>query len=175
MSTNGVPTRNLRTCGGFSLLTLLLVLASLAFLAGIVLPTAEGRGARDRDAQRLMDVQALVTAIEAFAQDRGKLPLPAEERGHAGWDTTLDGDFLAPLIDGGYLSETLLDPLNDELHHYRYYAYPKGYDGFPAEFYVVGVRGLESEEFQLRRRSWKGNQRDWGQEFDYVVGGLLGR
>ena len=157
---------------GFTLLELVVVVAILSVLAGVLVPVVGQRLQRSRDARRMQDLKLIVRAVEDYLYDTGELPEHDPEVGSGGWDTTTDGLFLSRLVEEGYLRETLRDPVNDESHHYRYHRYPAGQDGFPADFYVVGILNFETDLFEGQKGSWKGRRRDWSKEFAYVAGGL---
>lgn len=156
---------------GFSLVELVVVVAILTVLAGVLVPSFGERVARSRDSRRLQDIQTLVRALDDFLMDAAILPEHDKEAGFGGWDTTLDGAFISRLVDQGYLHEPLQDPLNDKDHHYRYYHYKAGTDGIESDFYVLGILNFETEAFANQTGQWKGDKRDWGDEFAYVVGG----
>jgi len=124
---------------GFTLVELVIAVSILVVLSGIVAPTVHHRLARSRDARRMADVQAVVGAIEDYLYDEGELPDHDPERGTGGWDTSLDGAFISALVEGGYLRQHVVDPLNDGEHHLRYHHYPAGYEGFTSDFFVLGV------------------------------------
>ncbi len=150
-----------------------LILSTVAIvgLAGVVAPPLMDRLALGRDATRVSDLELLRAAIEAYRTDHGMFPPGNPDQGRAGWDTSLDGEFLQALVDGGYLDRTIVDPSNDEDHHYRYYRYESGYEGFDRDFYVLGARTLETDRTRERSPGFRGDLRDWSQEFDYVTGG----
>lgn len=161
----------IRRQAGFSLVELIVVLSIMMVLAGVLMPVVGERIEKSRDTRRLQDIQTVVRAIEGYLFDTGKLPDQDKESGSGGWDTTLDGTFITELVDAGYLHDHLSDPLNDKTHHYRYYHYPAGFQGFSADFYVVGILNFETDGFSGQTGQWKGTTRDWGKEFAYVVGG----
>jgi general secretion pathway protein G len=157
---------------GFSLMELVIAISIMAILAGTLAPVVSDRLASTRDARRLTDVKTLVTAVEGYLMDVGKLPDHDAESGYGGWDTTVDGKCLSELLKANYLREPPRDPKNDVRYHYRYYHYPAGYEGFASDFYVIGVRTFETEAYRKQRGHWQGTQRDWTREFAYVTGGL---
>jgi hypothetical protein len=101
-------------------------------------------------------------------------PPASENASFNGWDVSHDGDFIPELVLAGYLTEPARDPLDDDLHHYRYFVYPKGAGGCvgPGPFYVLGVKAFESADFAARHPGFfECSGRDWSQEFAYVTGG----
>ena len=156
---------------GFSLLELVATVAILALLAGLVVPLVAGRVAATRDARRAHDILLVRDAIEQFKLDTGEYPVGAPA---SSWDTSEDGEFLKELVDGGYLADHVLDPLNDATHHFRYFRYARGQYGCvgPGQFYVLGIRAFESPGFDaLGASAFQCSGRDWGREFAYVTGG----
>lgn len=161
-----------RATRGFTLIELIVVISIMSVLAAVAVPALTGRVAKARDARRLEDLQTLVRALDDYLLDNLVLPDHDDERGQGGWDTTLDGAFISELVSQGYLHEPVLDPLNDRTHHYRYQHYEAGEYGIEADFYVLGILNFETEHYAQQTGQWKGDGRDWGEEFAYVVGGL---
>jgi general secretion pathway protein G len=157
---------------GFTLIELVIVIAIMVTLAGVLVPVVGNRLARARDARRLSDLKTAVQAIDNYLYDTGTLPDHDPEAASGGWDTSLDGAFITQLVTAGYLREALRDPLNDATHHYRFYHYPAGYAGIPADFYVVGILNFETAAYAAQTGSWQGPTYDWTTVFAYVAGGL---
>lgn len=159
---------------GFSLLELVIVVSIIAILVGSVAPTVTRRLAKTRDARRLADVRAIQEAIELFHADKGRWPAPDANPSYSGWDVSHDGDFISELQREGYLIDDVSDPLDSDLHHYRYAVYPGssfGCVGF-GPFYVLGIREFETEGYEDANSGFfVCSGRDWGSEFDYVTGG----
>lgn len=158
---------------GFSLVELLLVLSVLALLSGIVVPRVTDNLRASRDARRLEDVKELRLAIEQYKADRGVYPQADTNPEYGNWDVSHDGGFIPELVRAGYLRHPIVDPINDNAFHYRYYVYEGGSygcDGGP--FYVLGVKAFESAAFEARNRGFfRCADRDWGEEFAFVTGG----
>ena len=163
-----------RSQKGFTLIELVIVVSILAILAGVMVPRLASRAAKARDARRLADMRALVTAIESHYADTGRYPDFNENASIGGWDVSFDGNFINDLTNKGYLPEPARDPLNDESHHYRYYRYDQGSYGCESNtpFYVLGVKRFETDEFtEANRGFFRCQGRDWSTEFAYVTGG----
>ncbi len=157
---------------GFTRIELFVVLLLLGLLAGVLAPRIDANLAEARDARRLRDVRRVQEAIEQFRADRGRYPDAQGLRN--GWDVSWDAHFLRELVDEGYLPEKVGDPVDDREHHYAYAVYRPGDYGCVGEeeFYVLGVRALETEEARARHPGFfRCRRRDWGREFDHVTGG----
>jgi general secretion pathway protein G len=63
---------------GFSLIELLLVLVILGVLAALVVPRFSGRSQQARETAAKADISNIVTAINAFEIDTGRLPSTEE-------------------------------------------------------------------------------------------------
>lgn len=155
---------------GFSMIELVVVISIMVILVGMGVTMVSDELAKARDVRRVEDVKTLVRALEAYLEDTGTLPDGDVEPAGNGWDTTADGEFLSALVDGGYLRETVLDPLGSP-YMFRYCHYPRGYQGFSSDFYVIGIAQYETNKFASNKGHWSGTTRDWSQEFAYVVGG----
>ena len=85
-----------------------------------------------------------------------------------------DGDFIPVLAEQGYLDKDLLDPINDSTFHYRYYVYARSSYGClgTQDFYVLGIRNFESNDFAAKNKGYFScSGRNWNEEFAYVTGG----
>ncbi len=143
-------------------------------LSGVVVPKVSGRLRDSRDSQRLADARTLRVAIEQFKLDRGHYPTADTSVDHGNWDVSHDGEFIQELVAEGYIDEDLVDPVNDETYHYRYFVYAGGSFGCEGgdAFFVLGIRNFEAASFESRNRSFfRCSRRDWGDEFAFVTGG----
>lgn len=159
---------------GFSLLELIIVMSILALLAGTVAPRLSSQLTAARDARRLTDAQTVRKAIEQYYEDTGAYPVANQNGSFGGWDVSHDGNFISVLVDEGYLAETVVDPVNDNTFHFRYYVYNQGSYGCvgPDRFYVLGIRNFENAAFaQKNGGTFLCSGRDWGTQFDWVTGG----
>ena len=166
--------RAARSRKGFSLIELIIVISIIAMLAGVVTPKLSSRMLQARDARRLSDVQTVRGAIEQYYQDKGVYPVANQNGGYGGWDVSHDGNFITALVEEGYLSEMVVDPINDDTYHFRYYVYNNGSYGCvgPEKFYVLGIRNFESTKFVTENSGYFDcTGRNWGNEFDWVTGG----
>jgi len=159
---------------GFTLIELVVVISILAILSGVLVPRVTNHLKSARDARRLADIKAVRAAIEQYHIEKGTYPPANANSSYGGWDVSNDGDFIRALRDNGYLDEDAVDPLNDATFHYRYYVYARGSYGCQgnSEFYVLGIRNFESEDFAVRNRGFfQCSGRNWNDEFAYVTGG----
>ena len=159
---------------GFTLIELVVVVSILAVLSGVLVPRIRGHVEATRDAERLDDLKTIRNAIEQFLMDRGTLPGASGNSKYGGWDVSHDGDFIAELVDAGYLDAMPTDPVNDEIFHYRYYVYePGAYDcKGGSKYYVLGIKAFENETFAAQNHGFfRCDGRDWSREFAFVTGG----
>jgi prepilin-type N-terminal cleavage/methylation domain-containing protein len=158
----------------FSLLELVIVVSIISILAGAVAPNLTKRLAKSRDGRRLADMHAIQEAIELFHVENGRWPAADGNPAYAGWDVSHDGGFISELQRTGFVLDDVGDPLDDDLHHYRYRVYPQGSYGCLgySSFYVLGVREFETETYATTSSGFfLCSGRNWGDEFDYVTGG----
>jgi len=159
---------------GWSLTETVVVVAVASILAVVMVPALGGESERDRDARRVADLHALQRAIEAFHADRGHYPAAEHDPLHDGWDASHARGFVEELVREGYLPAPVVDPLNTDAHHYRYFVYSEGAYGCvcAGPFYVVGLTRFESAEFEREAaRSLACRGRDWSQLFAFCLGG----
>ncbi len=148
---------------------LALALVGLGALAGVIAPRIAARRSHARDLERVRDMERLRTALERFRSEHGDYPASGTE-----WSTSLDGDFLAPLVEVGLLESIPSDPHNDARFHYRYARYAPGSHGCVGSgpYYVLAITAFEDSGFALRNVGWfKCLERSWNSEFAYVAGG----
>lgn len=125
---------------GFTLIELLVVVAIIGVLASIVLSSLNDARARARDARRVSDMNTIYNALVLYELDRGFAP----RTNGGGWDHSDRTGFLSPLVDGGYLTEVPVDPLNintgnsalweQEDYFYRYRCAGSPEDGVSLSF-----------------------------------------
>ncbi len=148
---------------------LALALLGLGALAGVIAPRIEARRSHARDLERVRDMERLRTALERFRFEHGDYPASRSE-----WSTSLDGDFLAPLVEVGLLDSIPSDPRNDAGFHYRYARYAAGSHGCVGSgtYFVLAITAFEDPSFAQRNVGWfKCLERSWNREFAYVTGG----
>ena len=173
---------------GFTLIELLMVIAIIGTLSSIVLASLNTARMNARDARRLSDINQIQTALELYYDDNNETyPGPVSSWGEGGcsWDssgrdTDSDGVYwLEPLQSSGYMPVMPVDPLNTGdcgSPSYAYFRYNAGSYGCAASegaFFVLGIRDLEgSPRPHPKSPGWSCPNRDWQNEFDWVVGGF---
>ncbi len=159
---------------GFTLIELLVVVAIIGLLASIIIVTLNSTRIRARDARRLADMKTIILALEMYYDDREEYP--EENSSDGSWENSYEdgGDFIDFLKDQGYLSIVPVDPINSGTTYYSYYVYSAGSSGCDSsrgEFYVLGVRDMEtSGRPHSQSPSWSCPGRNWQGEFDWVTG-----
>ncbi len=160
---------------GFTLIELMVSIAIIALLSSVVFAATNTARKGARDTQRLSSLREMQTALELYYNEHSSYPNGEDDQG--GWDTAEDGLFLAPLVNEGFLSAHVQDPLGVALgSNLRYAHYAAGDEGCPVEnggFYVLGVADMENSSGpHPLSPGWNcgtGN-RDWQTEMEYVVG-----
>jgi prepilin-type N-terminal cleavage/methylation domain-containing protein len=107
---------------GFTLIELLVVVAIIGILATVILSSLGTARERARDARRLSDMKTIYTALVQYDLDNGFVPYLGSygENDGGNWDNSNIGEFMAFLVDDGYLPVSVVDPINDDTYHYRY-------------------------------------------------------
>jgi prepilin-type N-terminal cleavage/methylation domain-containing protein len=102
---------------GFTLIELLVVVAIIGILATIILSSLSSARERARDARRLSDMKTIYTALVQYELDNGfaatTVSYGGRDRGNN--DLSTSGGFMNFLVDGGYLSAPIVDPLNRDV------------------------------------------------------------
>lgn len=148
---------------------LALALIGLGALAGLIAPRVEARLGHARDLERVRTMERVRTAIELYRSAHGDYPHSRSE-----WSTSLETDFLAPLVERGFLESAPRDPRNEGGFHYRYARYEAGTHGCVGSgpFFVLAISTFEDAQFATRHVGWfKCIERSWNSEFAYVTGG----
>jgi hypothetical protein len=81
-------------------------------------------------------MDAIYNALVLYELDHGFVPITSsygEQNPGGGWDNSVDGGFLTFLVDDGYLSASVVDPINNDIngnsvletgeYFYRYFCY----------------------------------------------------
>jgi prepilin-type N-terminal cleavage/methylation domain-containing protein len=173
---------------GFTLVELLVVVAIIGLLASIIIVSLNSARTRAKDARRLSDIRAIISALELYYHDNEQYPGPTSSYGESegtcgGWDTSTvdnDGDgkpFIEPLIDGDYLSSVPTDPVGSgtcsglTYRYYRYGAGTSGCDSSRGAFYVLEIIDMEtSGRPHPQSPGWSCPARNWQNEADWVTG-----
>jgi len=176
---------------GFTIIEILVVVVIIGILASIVVVSFNSTLRKSRDARRLADMQEIIKALDTYYVEHNQYPghvsVYGECEGSCGcWDTSTvdnDGDgkpFIEPLIDEHYLKTTPQDPINNGNcttgFAYRYYRYDAGSyncDSSHGAYYVIGVNDMESSgRPHPQSPGWQCPNRNWQNEFDWVIGGF---
>ncbi|MBI2099632.1 type II secretion system protein [Candidatus Uhrbacteria bacterium] len=102
---------------GFTLIELLVVIAIISILGSIVLASLETARAKGRDARRMQETRSVAIALELYKDTYGNYPCASP------YQTSLDSNFLQPLLDEGLLSGRPQDPVNVYPYVYVYASY----------------------------------------------------
>ena len=131
-----------------------------------------------RDSERLTALTNLQKALDLYHDDNDTWP-EGDDDGD-GWDegfhTPQDKNFIRPLVDKNFLLITPSDPKFYGEKSYKYTVYDAGYAGCSVskgKFYILGITDLESDTRPPQKFTGSGfkcKDRNWGEEFDYVVG-----
>lgn len=159
---------------GFTLIELLVVIAIIALLSSVVMSSLNTARAKARDARRLTDMNSIQLALEMYHNKFGKYPaaksnvLPYYT---GGWDGSNDSSFVSVLVENGFLSEDILDPVNNDSKYYAYFRYNAGSHGCLSKpYYVLGVKDMETTGRPHPASPGWNCTRDWRIEFDWVTG-----
>ncbi|MFZ5391071.1 MAG: type II secretion system protein [Patescibacteria group bacterium] len=163
---------------GFTFIELLVVISIIVLLATIGVIAADKVRRQTIDAQRLVDMEKIESALELYYDKNGRYPDTAGN-GCGGWNV---GNQTLQFMQGS-LTGVLDDPPEDPLktgtcYGYRYYRYVPdnpsvGIEGCPPgkAFYVLGITDLESGQGpHFSSPGWRCPDRDWQNEMEWVVG-----
>lgn len=177
---------------GFTLIELLVVIAIISLLSSIVLASLNLARGKSRDTRRLSDMKQIQIALELYRDSNDQYPRPQDYNESdgatcGGWDTSRtdqDGDgkfFIEPLQDGKFIATVprdLQDPPSSVVScgnydYYRYSAGSFGCDTSRGDFYILGIRDMEtSDNPHPQSPGWNCPSRVWQGEFDWVTGGF---
>jgi len=102
----------IRNGAGFTLVELLVVIAIIGMLTGMIVISIKNVKAKARDAQRVADINSIITGLGLYHNDMNAYPV------YDGYITGND-DVSAALKSSGAFSSIPLDPTNSG--NYRYY------------------------------------------------------
>ena len=171
-------------------LIILTILVGLFLMLGILY--LDHHNKIQRDQQRIGDIQKIQLALDEYYQKHDYYPDaqpdgPCDRWDIGFWQKTGSDGFINQLIDEGFLDQPLGDPIfysrcDRGYFYHRYYCNNKSpvYPcyGCARPFYILGIRKLESTKIvrtirakgPINSNGFQCPNRDWGQEFDYVVG-----
>jgi prepilin-type N-terminal cleavage/methylation domain-containing protein len=166
---------------GFTLMELLVVIAIIGLLSTLAVVALDNARKKAKDAKRLSDMRTIVTALEMYYDKYGYYP-GNTDNDNSGWDVGYIGGeggsdtFIQPLVDSGMLLKTPGDPSTINTNGYAYYKYSPTTCGYPASkgnFYVLGVRDMEtSGRPHPSSPGWDcgTGSNTWNSAFDWVTG-----
>ncbi|MFH1956497.1 MAG: type II secretion system protein [Patescibacteria group bacterium] len=165
---------------GFTLIELLVVVAIIGLISSIVFASLSMARKKSRDARRLSDMKQIQTALEFYYDKYNRYPDISNDACCDGFDQgPCQGDptFIGALVLEGFLPTPVADPsggFGTGCYGYNYYRYSSGYSGCDSlrgNFYVLGVRDMEtSGNPHPQSPGWSCTGRNWQDEFDWVTG-----
>lgn len=127
----------------------------IGILATIGLVAFNNVQVRARDSIRYADAKVIMKALDLYKAENGRYPDTAPNAtsicaGHSNgysYSDATDGNWMKPLVDGGYLKKVPVPPSNGCLSYYRYLAPgdPTAYNcpSRTAAWYVLIIAGVE--------------------------------
>jgi type II secretory pathway pseudopilin PulG len=155
---------------GFTITDGVLVVSVVSILLSALVPGLSRTTARERDNVRLEHMQTISAALEAHHASLGHYPPARADAWLGGWDASHSADFLTRLMEAGFLEEPLADPINDEVHHYRYVVHQDGNYGCVGEreFFVLGFTAFETRPtLPAEQRHFACPERDFSDELAF--------
>lgn len=158
-----------KTGAGFTLIELLVVLTLIALFVSITLPNYFGLQQRARDVRRKSDIATFVRVLEIYKVENKKYPAGIPNSARDNWsDSDLSPRDYIQIFDSFTNGFLPTDPLNNATYHYSYQVFQEGGFGCTKTFYILGIRKFEKEP---KIGGWRCSQKDFGDEFDWAVGG----
>jgi len=166
---------------GFTLIELLVVISIIGFIITLSIVALDNARKKARDAIRVGNISQIQKALDQYYDKYNTWPPPTADDCSVGWDEGYcneDGSdgFITALETEGIMAKTPGDPLFYGTQAMKYYLYDAGSEGCdPAKgkFYVLGIVDLETDVNPPQNFSGSGfscPNRNWQDEFDYVVG-----
>ncbi len=166
---------------GFTLIELLVVISIIGFIAVASMIAFNSARMGSRDAQRIANIGQISKALDLYYDKYSHWPDPSSDACSEGWDEGFceedGGDgFIQALENEGFVSKTPSDPSFSGAQALKYYVYEEGSEGCDSnkgKFYILGVTDLETDTRPTTKYSGSGfscPNRDWQEEFDYVIG-----
>lgn len=168
-------TRNNR---GFTLIEILMVVATIALLSSLILSSMNISRKRARDAKRMSDMYQMQKALNIYLDKYETFPNAPGD--FDGWDIGCgSGDSFIAALKPEYFSEVPTDSIacdHSTYAGYMYHHYAAGENGCPmekGEYYVVGFFDAESTgRPHPQSPGFKCSGKDWTIGFDWVAGGF---
>jgi prepilin-type N-terminal cleavage/methylation domain-containing protein len=142
---------------GFTLIELLVVISIISLLSSIVLSSLNQARASARDSERLSDIRQIQVALELYRNINGNYPGTPVSYGEnyapeSTWDASyVDSDndgifFIDPLVEGGFLSADIKDPINNSEYSYVFYSFINGglSGSCPEPLYLLRIKKFET-------------------------------
>jgi type II secretion system protein G len=114
----GFPIQNPKRQCGFTLIELLVVITVIAILMALLFPAFKGVQDQAKRTQAKNDVTQIVTAVNAYYTEYGKMPVDSTKQGfdtlagdpNGTYDNYLIFDVLRAISDGGWNAANVLNP-----------------------------------------------------------------
>ena len=173
---------------GFGPLSAILILSFLLLIATAGFTYWSINQAKERDQIRLANFRKIQSAINQYYNKYGEFPAGDKDIGNwdLGYQNNDDHRFIYPLVEKGFLPANFpadpiskYDPSQGIDYTFRYQVYADDGQFCPrgqGQFYVLGIRDLESstgdssDPHQFEGSGFSCKNRNWQDEFDYVVG-----
>lgn len=154
---------------GFTLVELMVVIVIIMILAMIAATIYANLLPRVRDTRRKADIAILARALELYKNEHDSYPSGIPDPNRADWsDSDISPrDYIKDFdsFTGGILP---IDPLNNDTYHYSYQVFPADSFGCQKKFFILGVRKFEHNQ---SIGGWRCPNKDFGDEFDWAIGG----
>ncbi len=178
-----------RSRPGFGPLEAILILSTLLLIVSAGFTYWSIDQAKQRDQIRIANLKIIQSAINQYFNQYREFPVGDHDVGNwdLGYRDASDQRFIAPLVEKGFLPANFAaDPISkyDENkgidYTFRYQVYQDDGQYCPrgqGQFYVLGIRDLEADSGGLNDKAsqftdsrFLCKNRNWQDEFDYVVG-----
>ena len=141
---------------GFTIVELLIVIVVIAILAAITIVAYSGIQQRSRNASRLEAIRSIQKGLELYKAANGFYPTtygigtnqpagftPRYGTGYS-YSVATDDSWLKGLRLSGFVTQNIVDPINDNTHYFIYLSYgANGVGSCPEPLYVLVAYGWE--------------------------------
>jgi len=146
----------LKTKSGFTIVELLIVIVVIGILAAITVTIYSGVQQRARTSSRVEAIRSIQKGLELYRAANGIYPpyvgigtnqpagfTPAYSTAYD-YSVATDDSWLRNLRLSGFVTRSIIDPINDNSHYFIYIAYgANGIGSCPEPFYVLMAYGWE--------------------------------